>query len=333
MPHSSGGGSSGGGFHGGGGGGFHGHAGSSSSSNYVRHIYSRTPFVGCYTYVYYRGARPYYMYTNDKPSKSFANLWASLIISLLFLLVPIALVIGYGVHIPKKLNTNYNTQIIIKDDIDAISAGEEIELKDTLMSFYDKTGITPAVMTVESYPYTLKSYAYDTYIKTFNDEKHWLIVYYEGSHNYWAFEGMQGNDTDTILSERVTTRFNGYVYDDLSNGNTFATSLINSFNKITPTIMNSYFYLDSAIVAFVAIWTIILTIVVVFGIRDLINKYRLKDAILVGKPDSMKLVKCPYCGTDYYENTIKRCLKCGAELPYEDILTNVSVDNEDIDEH
>ena len=333
MPHSSGGGHSGGGFHGGGGGGFHGHSGHSSDSNYVRHIYSRTPFVGCYTYVYYRGNRPNYMYTNDKPTKSFASLWVGLIFRLLLLLVPIALVFGYGIHVPKKLNTNYNTKIIIQDDIDAISVSEEIELRETLMSFYDKTGITPAVITVDNYIYTLKSHAYNTYTKTFNDEKHWLIEYYQGSHDYWVFEGMQGDDTDNILTERVTTKFNGYVYDDLSNGKSFGRSLIDSFNKITPTIMDSYFYLDSAIVAFVVIWTTMFTFVVVFGIRDLINKYRLKDAICVGNPDSMKLVKCPYCGADYYENTIKRCLKCGAELPYEDILSNTSVDKEDVEEH
>ena len=220
-----------------------------------------------------------------------------------------------------------------KDDIDAISINEEIELKETFKTFYDKTGITPAVMTTDNYPVTLKRYAYDSYVRSFSDERHWLIVYYKGTGNYWAFEGIQGDETDTILSESVTTRFNKIVYNDLTNGDNIATALNDSFNNITPNIMKPYFTLDSAILLFAVVWIIMFTTVVVIDIKNLINKYRLKDAIFVGNPDKMKIVKCPFCDTEYYENTIKRCLKCGGELPYEDILSDKGIDKEETTEH
>ena len=48
--------------------------------------------------------------------------------------------------------------------------------------FRDKTGVTPAIITVDNrewkgYYNDLENYAYDRYVNMFPDEKHWLIVY------------------------------------------------------------------------------------------------------------------------------------------------------------
>ena len=70
----------------------------------------------------------------------------------------------------------------------------------------------------------LEEYAYSAYVNRFQDEKHWLIVYEElgdvsslpeDMYRYpssdepeWQFWGMQGDDTDPILTAEVTEKFN-----------------------------------------------------------------------------------------------------------------------------
>lgn len=313
MPHSSGGGSSGGGFHSGGS--FH--SSSNGSNNYVRHTYSRTPFIGASCYVYYHHHRPATIYSNDKPSKSLIGSWISLLVMIALLIGPLLFIFFTSYHVPKKLNTNYDTEIVITDNIGVLSSKEENTLKQTFFSFFDETGITPAFMSTDDYSYDLETYAYNNYVKNFHDEKHWLIVYYQGPRNNWQFEGMQGNDTDTILSKNVTTNFNKTLYNNLSSGVSVSSSLIDSFNIITPHIMDSYFYMEGELITFSIIWTTMLSIIVILAIKDLINKYKLKNAILVNDQDNLVLRRCPYCNSEYYLNTIKTCPKCHNPLPFE----------------
>ena len=330
MPHSSGGGSGGGG----GGGGFHGgsssHSHSGTSSYTPTYRYSRTPFVGAMCYVYYAHGEPQLIYSNDKPTKSFKAYWISLIVKLIILILPLFIIIFTSFHFPKKLNTNYNTEIIIADNIDVLSDEEETKLKQTFASFFDKTGITPAVVTTDDYTYTLEDYAYNYYVKSFNDEKHWLIAYYyNNERDIWQFEGMQGNDTDTILYSDITTEFNKTIYNELNSKEKVGTAIDNAFNVITPKLMKNYYKVETPAIIFTAIWAAIFISLIVGDSIALFNKYRLKDATPVKDQTKLVLKKCPYCDTPYYAGTIKRCHSCNAVLEDDDPFTS-SNDNEEL---
>ena len=81
----------------------------------------------------------------------------------------------------KVLPKNYDHTIIIKDEANVIN--DEAALKKELERFRDKTGVTPSVVTVHNETWAnygrLEEYAYDRYLREFDDEMHWLIVYSE----------------------------------------------------------------------------------------------------------------------------------------------------------
>ena len=316
MPHSSGGGHAGGGFHGGGG--FHssGYHSSGGLSNYNFHRFSRFRFYGASRYVFYYHCRPHFIYSDTEPHKvSVAKAWSLSIFLFIFLILPLAFVIPSSFHFPKKLSTDYDTSIVIDDAGNYLTTAEEAQLKTTFTYFLNKTGITPSFTSIDSstsmlWPYDLESYAYADYVSKFKDEKHWLIVYRGGSN--WTFEGMQGNDTDNILTKKVTTIFNSALYNSLSFHASISDALTRAFDKITPTIMDNSFYIDDDIVAPIAFWTAISAVAFIASVFRLVNTYRIQDAVEC--PDSSKLTKCPYCDTPYYTGTIKKCPKCGADL-------------------
>ena len=317
MPHSSGGGFHGGGFHGGG---FHGGFHSGHSSGYNYHRTSRFMFAGAHTYIYYHHCRPHLIYSNGEPSSSSVKkAWITTIALFVVLLLPLIFVLVSGFHFPKKLSTNYDTKIVIDDAGERLSDSEETRLRNTFKSFQQTTGITPAFESTSwavdmVWPYDLEDYAYSSYTTKFKDEKHWLIVYRGGSN--WAFEGMQGNDTDNILTKKVTKTFNGTFYKNLSDGHSVGDSLIKSFDTITPTIMNNSFSVDDDIIAPVTFWSIIAGVAFVASIFNIINNYHMQTAVKM--PEDSYLNHCPYCDTPYYANTIKTCPQCGARLEDED---------------
>ena len=247
MPHSSGGGSSGGGFHS-----SSGSHSSSSSSNSSR-ISSR-PFSGATTYVYYsRGHEPRLMYTNGQPLTSLKSGVISIFVTSFILFTVLIIFAFSGFHNPRKVSTNYNTSIVIHDNNGVLSTEEFSSITETFNEFLYKTGISPSLLTVNeeyvSNPNDLEDYAYDEYLKYFSDEKHWLIVYYSSKNTQkenWTFEGMQGNDTDNILTEEVTNKFSRVMYASLhEEGTNLYEALTRSFNEITPTIMDKSYHLDT----------------------------------------------------------------------------------------
>ena len=139
MPHSSGGGSHGGGSHGGSHHSSHSHGGSGRSSRHVRSTY----FPDARRYVYYDHHRPVYVYADH----------------------------------PHKLPQNYDYKIVVEDKANVL--GNTAELRNSLVAFYNRTGISPAVITVENsdwqgYYSDFENYAYDLYVNHFTDESHWL---------------------------------------------------------------------------------------------------------------------------------------------------------------
>ncbi len=317
MPHSSGGGFSGGGFHSSSGGGH----GSSGSSNRT----STRPFPGAFCYVYYtRAGYARTLYTNRDPKTVQKTSIGTWILLAFFFLVPIGVVLFTGNHTPKKLDTNYATTILVQDDLNVLSAEEEATLDTTFHEFFDISGICPSIVTVQTENWktkyaNLQGFAYDKYLNLFKDESHWLIVYSadDTSKKNWAFEGMQGNDTDGILSKKVTDAFNKTCYDNLTGATyTVGGAIDNAFRTIMPTMMDRYFYVEPSLWIFVGIWEAVMVLVTVSTVLGVIRNKNLKTAVKV--EGEVKRAMCPHCGNEYIRGTIDRCPKCQAFLDDED---------------
>ena len=284
MAHRSGGGSHSGGHHGGGG-----HHSSSGRGGRNGLTYSSSPFYNSRKFRYYdRKGRERYIYCNGIPQKSSI---VSLIISLLFL-IPLIFVGIFTLIVPlfssaspKPLNPVYeSTDVHIMDGAGVID--NEDSLESVLQEFEDKTGISPYVMTVYDEDWKhfdeLWDYAYYIYINTFSDEQHFLIVYSEPENAAeldfvdWSWEGIQGDDTDPILTESKVDRFGNYLqnnlyWNDISVGEAFRNTFENSLSYMMERDDNGD---ASSMLIFGVIWNIFLIIFAVSIIGSFITGNR-----------------------------------------------------------
>lgn len=239
MPHSSGGGSHSGGSHGGS------HRGGSGGIRY-----SRTPFSRSRRFRYRdRRGNTHYIYASDKPKpQSIIGFIFSMITLLPFLAFGVLIFVAAGWEFMPKdpLKKEYIcTGVHMIDNINVID--NYAALEKSLEEFEDVTGICPCIVTVHDSDWkdsrTLERYAYNYYVDTWEDEQHFLIVYSEpekpDSDGFldWSWEGMQGDDTDPILTEKGFSHFqndlmNGLYSDDISVGDSFRTSFDNSLDYI-----------------------------------------------------------------------------------------------------
>jgi len=308
MPHSSGGGSSGGGFS----------SGSSHSGPSYRTSTRYFPGAVCYAYYTPRG-RLRTIYTNNPNKPNGKGNVAGIVIMSLMMAVGLGIFLYSGYHHPTKLNTDYSTTIVIQDDQNVMTAEEEATLKATFDQFFTVSGICPSVLTVDNGVWnthyaSLQGYAYDAYINRFKDESHWLIVYSDDNATgaKWAFEGMQGNNTDNILTQDVTKRFNESVYNSLTASKPVAASLNDAFNLILPNLMDTTFKIQPGMWAFIAIWEGALTFALVSTIVNMSRNKGLQNAVRIEA--SATKAPCPNCGNLYIPGTVARCPKCGALL-------------------
>lgn len=221
---------------------------------------------------------------------------------------------------------NYDYKIVVEDKANVL--GNTAELRNSLVAFYNRTGISPAVITVENsdwqgYYSDLENYAYDLYVNHFSDESHWLIVYstpdgYSSSDGFedWYWEGMQGNDTDDVLTKSVTNSFNDELQNNLTARTryTVSSAISTSFDDLTPTVMKSkvnwtILFTSIAILAFVCLHACLM-----IGINPKARKYA------KAKPcsDAAQEKACEYCGYTYVVDTCTECPHCGAPIPPED---------------
>lgn len=350
MPHSSGGGSHSGGSHSGSG---FSSSSSSSGGSSAKHI-KHTSFPGARRYVYYENYHPVYVYADYDIRKGTASgkVWSIIgsAVSLLFGIMLIALCYDK----PQKMDTSPSYHCEIKDtagvidDMDKVQnaivdfydetgipvedkanvLGNTAELRNSLVAFYNRTGISPAVITVENSDWQgvysdLENYAYDLYVNHFADESHWLIVYstpdgYSSSDGFedWYWEGMQGNDTDDVLTKSVTNSFNDELQKNLTARTryTVSSAISTSFDDLTPTVMKSkvnwaMLFTSIAILAFVCLHACLM-----IGINPKARKYA------KAKPcsDAAQEKACEYCGYTYVVDTCTECPHCGAPIPPED---------------
>lgn len=245
MPHSSGGGHSGGHFSGGHGGSFGGGRGSSNSFQC-----SRRHFAGAKLYRYGRRHNRYIWCRSG--SDSGVDVALNIIKSIVYFcccVFIISLMLGSELKgmritsnglVPKKVHSKYDVTPEIFD-VHCFVQEDEEALRKTMDEFYDKTGIAVRLLMIKSSdrndlldaPYTtyvpkpaLESYAYKKYFTYFMDETGWLIVYCVDAKDpsSWEFHGMQGNDTDGVLSYNLTLEFNKELTAYLDRGEPVGTA-------------------------------------------------------------------------------------------------------------
>ncbi len=322
MPHSSGGGSGGGGSHGGGGGHY---SGSSSGSG---RIVSSRSFPGASRYVYYDNDEPVYVYSNQDLGKK--NLSR-------FLIAPVYLIFYFFLFmslknelgIPKKLVNDYST-FVIEDNVNVID--DEDELESTLAVFYDKTGISPAIVTVYNdqwkFKYSsLEDYAYNLYIEKFNDEQHWLIVYSiplkPTDTSDWYWEGMQGDDTDNILTETKTKKFNLSLQNMLEKGASFGSAVKSTFFDFSKDVMKVSVNFSSIFPSLFGILFVTFHAYIMLGFNKSERLYRKA----VKCPENSKESLCPYCGKKFVVGLAQNCPHCNAFIS-SDYIANDSLADE-----
>ena len=160
MPHSSGGGSHSSGSHSGGSHSSHSSrssgGGSSSGGYHSSKRTSSTPFKGAKRYLYYKDNKPYLVYANyDIRKRDFSRILPIWIICG-FIFGPYVIVgimmMFRAFYMPERIEyskyKNKDPEFIIEDNIGVLE--NEKNLKKSMRSFYDTTGIVPAVITVSN---------------------------------------------------------------------------------------------------------------------------------------------------------------------------------------
>lgn len=313
MAHRSGGGSHSGGHHSGGGG--H-HGGSHGGGGSRAPRYSNKPFPNSKRLRYFdRHGRERFIFASEIPDK-----WGILV--LIIKLLPFVFPVLCGVIIflslfiilipPEPLKPVYMpTDVHIMDEAGLID--NEDSLESVLQKFEDKTGISPYVMTVydedwENYD-ELYDYAYNIYIDTFSDEQHFLIVYSEPENAAeldfvdWSWEGVQGDETDRILTESKSERFgndlhNNFLRNDISVGEAFESAFKESLTYIM-TNLNKKEMLTWILV------TVIWNTVVFFAVAGVIRSYIIR---------SRDYQEVPMEGSS---NTVSGAMEYGSDTAYQ----------------
>ena len=206
---------------------------------------SKSPFPGARRYRYYHDGSYRYCYSTQDPSKSFRP--SRLLLGIAY--IPFLAVGGFMLlssmrSIFAKPKT-YDYDIVIKDEAGILDSF--FDLDGTLEAFRDKTGVTPAVITVNNETWqnrfdSLESYAYNRYIAEFSDESHWLLVYSEPvtpdpEFNDWYWEGIQGDNTDSVITDAVADGMTNMVQTSLDAGYDLTDVLEKAFEEATDNII------------------------------------------------------------------------------------------------
>lgn len=333
MPHSSGGGSHGGGSHSSSGGSHHSGSsgGGSSRGGGSNHKISSTPFAGSKRYVYYHDRVPSFVYSNYDIRKDARLDVPGLILAIIFFILP-AFAVGFfalrfTVKTPQKLKVSkdYDPKIFVEDNVGVIE--NEDELEDILWDIYEETGIATSVLTVPNSEWKddyddFSKYAYQAYIDHFkHNEKHWLIVYSEeikeNGFNDWYWEGMQGYDTDDILTDEKVNQFDVDLQKRLLQRDKYSVdeAIGISLKELQPKLMkpNVDKKLLFAIGMTFGLWMLLTVPIIITVFKPKKSMQIYKNAV----PCDLEIVMqepCQFCGGIYILGLHKTCPHCGAAL-------------------
>lgn len=316
MPHSSGGGSHGGGFHGGSG--FRG--GSSRGSSYGRRSprVSSRPFTGAHKYYFYGRNRIKYIYA-DGPYDN-QSLTLSFVIAIFSFLTIIA-----GVMLPflselnnSKINSNVDIGIVIEDNANIL--GDTDEIYRAFEDFYEETGIVPSLVTatnsewLDHYGSNFQKFAFNSYTERFPDEYHWLIVYAvdEADPTDFHWDGMQGNNTDSVLTQGATEVFGKRLHHNFESSEySVDEAIVEAFDYFTPRVLKGF--VDQESWGLIIFMLALFAIIVAGFVIALLKTEKYKRAKL-WQP-SYREVSCEDCGKPCVVGVDRECRFCGAHVP------------------
>ena len=335
MPHSSGGSSHSGGSH-------SGSSRSSRSSSSSRSSggsgggssrrSSSQPFSGSRRYLYYQGSKPYFVYSNyDIRRKNTMPIVEWILLFSLFFM-PFMTGTAFGtfksVNFPKRIDyfENKEFEFVIEDNLGIFK--DEAKLRRSMKDFYEETGIVPAVITVSNDTWNkdyknLEKYAFDVYVNRFPDERHFLIVYSSAikgdGFDDWFCEGMQGDYTDPVITEKRGKDFNEYLYKRLLQRETYSVdeAIADTFDEFTPVMMKVSVKNGSKFSSFLLI-TIILFLGSGASLAFAIFKTKVPAKYKHAVPCDLNAVyqgSCNFCGGIYIIGMHHECPHCGAVLP------------------
>lgn len=288
MPHGSGGGSRRGGSH-------HSshHSGGRRGGSGSSVQFSKKPFKNCRKFRYSDSfGRTKYVYASSAPQRQSVF---TLIFLMIFLIPFIAFTVIAAAFLfmqskpLEKLSTDYICSgTHISDTIGVIH--NESSLEQTLKDFEELTGICPEVMTVHDSQwkddfYDLEDYAYYVYVNRFTDEQHFLIVYSEpdiipeNGYVDWSWEGMQGDDTDPILTESSFREFQTALMNDLYDeskgvGEAFEGAFHDSLGYIMQPRSQTDKETTLTIVLFMTLWNTMIAAVLISAIISFVRSRR-----------------------------------------------------------
>ena len=317
MPHSSGGGSSHGGSHG----------SSRSKNNTADMRYGNRYYPGAHRFVYYLNGGPRY-YFSDRPytlqnaRREKTRMFFTSIISVI-----LAVIFGFAGYnsLPQKVKTDYNTEILISDEARLLTAAEKTDMNEAFLAFQTKTGVTPAFFTInikelKTKGGNLHDYAYKLYIDTFNDEKHWLVVYcVDNVEKAWSWEGMIGDDCGSIITTELENEFTKQLQSSLkSNSKTLSASVIDAFTQIgqqvgkvsgkkIPTLL--FLFVGGAFELYLAVKQFLKA-----SKNKPENDPRLNAIECPTAETEPQIIKCEYCGNEFVAGLHSACPHCGAPL-------------------
>ena len=279
---------------------------------------SRDSFEGARKYVYYKDNQPQYYYsdyeTDTLKRRKRLKVWIPVLV-LVLLMIIVALK-------PRALSTDYDSDILINDRLGVID--DEGSLLSALEAFRDETGITPCIITTtndrwEKHYDDLASFAFDVYVNTFEDERHWLLMYSQPEDpdpefDDWYWEGVQGDDTVYILTEDSADEFGMTLQKYLTRQKyTVGEAFTKAFDETTPDIMSHAAVDSSAVLGGI----ILMVILIWIAIRrtGIFKKAMARPASIPAqavpvKPRSIE-VTCEYCGGVYLTDKLN-CPHCGA---------------------
>ena len=335
MPHSSGGGSHSGGSHSShsshsGGGSRHSGGGSSSSGSSRRT--SSTPFPGCKRYLYYKNDKPCLVYSNYDIRKSDKSTFIAAIIICAIVFLPFIILSAFfmvkAFSFPKKIEyskyKHKTPEFVIEDNLGVIENRSNLEK--SMEEFYDTTGVVPAVITVTNDTWnqdykSLEAYAYDVYVNRFPDEVHWLFVYStaekEDGFDDWYWEGMQGDNTDPVLTTERVDAFTESLNTRLLQRSKYSVddAFAITFDEYRPVMMKMQVNKKNIILGSV----MFITMSAVAGLTIATSKpHKVPDDYKKAVPCELKAVyqaSCNFCGGMYIVGMHTGCPHCGAAIP------------------
>ena len=283
-----------------------------------KHV-SDQPFDGSERYLYYKDKKPYLIYSDHDISKADKKPFIIATVILAVVIIPCLIGLIASVKIPSKVRgADKKGGFVIEDGIGVLE--DEKLLKSSMKDFYEKTGIMPAVITVDNDAWIrnykdLQYFAYDIYVNRFEDEAHWLIVYSDDGNGDWYWDGIKGDKTDKILTDNRSHEFTEALQDrledeDISVDEAIASTLDDYKTVFMKPSVNTGLFLFCLIMTLATAGAYV--IVIVKTRSNVPEEY--KNAKLI-KKDMVYQDVCNFCGGIYIIGVENSCPHCGAAIP------------------